>query len=98
MRDRRDARSERAQHLAQPQHAPASRAQFLKDFTNILGLFLGLRPSGSARGGAAILLGIGLLFFVALVLIGGAAWTMKGMRRDPAPAPLWRHYRLEDDH
>ena len=23
---------------------------------------------------------------------------MKGMRRDPAPTPLWQKYRLEDEH
>ena len=64
----------------------------------ILGLFLGLRPAGFARGGAAILLGVALAAFAALVLIGGAAWTMKGMRRDPAPTPLWQKYRFEDEH
>ena len=64
----------------------------------ILGLFVGLRPPGFARGKAATLLGIGVAAFVVLVLIGGAAWTMKGMRRDPAPTPLWQNYRLEEEH
>jgi hypothetical protein len=76
-----------------------SRAQQVVTFGGvILGIFLGLRPPGFQRSDAVIPLAIAVAAFIVLVLIGGAAWTMKGLRRDPAPAPLWNKYRFDDDH
>ena len=35
-----------------------------------------------------------ILLFVLLAVTAGLGWSLRGLRRDPLPGPLWTRYRL----
>lgn len=70
------------------------RAQQLLGFGGlILGVVLGLtRPAGETD--VVVLVAVAIFLFVLLATTAGLGWSLRGLRRDPLPAPLWEHYRL----
>jgi hypothetical protein len=58
----------------------------------ILGVVLGLtRPKGQRD--VATLFGIGIGLFVAVAVLGGLAWYVRELRRDPDPRQLMETYK-----
>jgi hypothetical protein len=71
-----------------------TRAQQLLTFAGlILGAVITLRPP-SSRWPVSLLFAASLVLFVAIAYVGYRAWSLVGLRRDPAPGPLWHRYRL----
>lgn len=75
--------------------ALTARAQQVLGYAGlILGVFVALRPPDVSQTDVAILLAIGVALFALIAITGGLAWSLRGLRRDPAPGPLWERYRL----
>jgi hypothetical protein len=70
------------------------RAQQLLAFAGAaLGIVVALRPPGRDVT-VAILFGIAVAVFLAIIGLGYRSWSIVGWRRDPDPRRLWIRYRL----